>query len=900
MSYDDTLKKETLKTYYDILKKQKEAHDQFTQKLALFERNFKSIQTRIENNIQTTQNNAVAMQQKLKKNHDALEQSFLQKVSAFHAEKEKHLTQLNTQIAEISDAYEKKKTLKHLQEQKLDSDYEFQLKEITQARVQDIESLEKKHEQAEKIYQKQIKQLDVDTEETLQALRKKFDNDNLEYTKNHEMIKSKVQEKIIENEENLSTYEHQFEEALTALENAFKKAIEPIEKQIRVIEQNHNDTINKINKEHQALVDKKEKYRKEAEKINDMSKANLHLKEIRQLHKTNEEAVRQVKAALDKALDPILKNKQEVMLEYDNRSMTLKQEGLDKITAFLNAIQVAKTEEMLETDELNHTFNLAHLMFEQQKESTRLDHIIQAANFKQSKDEQTLINEHQQAIMLPKQDIEVLHAKHFLDKEKNSITKAAQVAKANVEKSKLLAQETHQYSCQKIEYEEARLQALLSFDHAMLDLNHERAQVDQTVLLENVFVKHYYKQSQNYTALKTVHLPTHQHAIENEMQIRTEQNTKYYKAMINRAERDHQTMCEHIETVYLKESQPIEAIIQTIEAQEKDAEAALKQKHADELKTMKLAVKNQAKDKNDTRVQTKQLELLKEVHQEQLNQHAFYYKTKLKPYLELLKHLQHTRVQSLEETETLLHHITDQYQLLIDTAIQQEKHLKHMIQTTQNNIQHSSDLFQTFQYQRLEDTMNATEQLHQTRFNTMFRTQKDLEKKLSDQLAKLERGFHEITQQYNLRVQAIKDRNYRQLEKIKQTSIDQQRKLEENYQEEIRRTELYINKLSRQHDNKMKELKREIDAIKQDAFSKKDASERYLQKETERLEEALIQERDRKDRLKKEAIDNHKKRILDLVIEIESDAMHVLYASQIKQIKDYILQRITLIELINP
>ncbi len=900
MSEDEKLKNKTIKAYYDVLKTHAESEAQFTQKLALFERNLKKIQAHSNDNIKVHLANQTIALDNLKKDHESLDHNFAQHLKSHQVQKDKSLESLNTQIKEVEEAHEKKRTLKHLQEQKLDSDYEFKLKEIAQTRVQEIETLEKTVVQANKTYDKNMKQLSVETEQKLESLRKKFHDDNLEYTKNHEMIKSKVQEKIIENENKLSAYEHQLEEALTALEKAFKKAIDPIEKQMQAIEQKHQATLDKMTKAHQAIVDKKEKYRKEAEKINDMHKANVHLKEIRQHHKTHEEDLRQTNARFEVELEPILKSKQEVMLEYDNRSLALKQQGLDKITTYLNHIQVAKTEEMLETDELNHAFNLAHLMFEQNKESTRLDDTIQAANFKQNKEEQLLTTEYQQAIMLPKQDIEALHAKHHLDKEKNTITKAAEVAKANRDKAKALAHETYRHAIQKVDYETARLKALLTFDHEMLKLNHERLSVDQLVDLENMLVKHYFKQSQNYTALKTVHLVTHRPTIETEIKNRTKNNIKYYQTLIEQAEKDHQIMCQHIDDVYQLESQPYNTIIEKIKAEQNDALAALKAKQLEETQTMKTALKTQPKDRNEMRLHTKQLELLKEVHQEQLNHQEQHYKNTLKPYQQLLQHLQQTRVQSLEETETLLHHVTDQYQLLIDTALAQEKQVIQMVDTTQTNIQHSADLFQTFQYQRQEDTVDATQQFHQSRYNTLYRLQKESEKKRADQHAKLDRGFHTLTQQYNQKIQNIKDENYRQLEKIKQTSIDQLRKIEENYHEEIRRTELYISKLTRQHDNKMKELSREIDTIKQDCFSKKEASERYLEKETERLEEALIQERDRKDRLKKETIDNHKKRMLDLVIEIESDPMHVLMATQIRDLKDYILQRKTLIQLINP
>ncbi len=899
MSYDEKLKNKTIKAYYDVLKTHAESEAQFTQKLALFERNLKKIHAHSNDNIKVHYANQAIALNTLKKDHETLDLNFEHKVNAYQAQKEHSLESLNAQIKEIEEAYEKKRTLKHLQEQKLDSDYAFKLKEIAQSRVQENETLDKTVVQANKTYEKNTKQLTVETEQKLESLRKKFHDDNLEYSKNHEMIKSKVQEQIIENESKLSAYEHQLEEALTALEKAFKKAIDPIDKQIQAIEQEQQTTLDKITQAHQAIVDKKEKYRKEAEKINDANKANLHLKEIRQHHKTYEEDVRQNNARFEAKLEPILKSKQEVMLEYDNRSLALKQEGLDIITTYLNHIQVAKTEEMLETDELNHTFNLAHLMFEQNKESTRLDDTIQAANFRQHKEEQLLKTEYQQAIMLPKQDIEALHAKNHLDKEKNALTKAAEVAKANRDKAKALVHETYRNAIQKVDYETARLKAILAFDHEMLELNHDRLSVNQLVDLENILVKHYFKQSQNYTALKTVHLATHRPTIEIEIKNRTKINIEYYQTLIAQARKDHQAMCQHIDDVYHLESQPYEAIIATIQDQQNDMLKALKTKQSEATQTMQTAIKTQPKDRNEMRLHAKQLELLKEVHQEQLNQLEQQSKNTVKPYQQLLQHLQHTRVQSLEETETLLHHITDQYQLLIDTAIAQEKQVIKMFETTQNNLQHSADLFQTFQYQRQEDTLDATQQFHQSRHNTLFKLQKESEKKLAEQNAKLERGFHTITQQYNQKIQSIKDENYRQLEKIKQTSIDQLRKIEENFHEEIRRTELYISKLTRQHDNKMKELSREIDTIKHDCFSKKEASERYLEKETERLEEALIQERDRKDRLKKETIDSHKKRMLDLVIEIESDPMHVLMATQMRDLKDYILQRKTLIQLIN-
>jgi len=877
----------TIEAYLDVVKERLEKAEVFKEKYSLFKRNSERIDVSVKLNLETDHKNRTALSKQLHINHETLNKAFEQKKADFsHALsllEENHKYDLK----QVEETLENRKNLNNLKHEKLLSDYNYQIKDIAEIKLKQEQRIEIDIEEVMKKFNAQQKELEKELEQQQEKLAANLEKENTSYTQNHENLKDKVKEKLAATEAKLKDYETKFIEAVKSLEDAYKEAIKPINQEVEELEAVRDKEIKKLKKDFESELNKKKKYRKEAEKINDQTRANIITKEIKQIQKDYTQALEAKEHEHNMQLSPAYESKNKLIKDYQSQFYQLKKEGIQKITMFLNSKQVAKTEEMIETDEVNHTFNIARASYKQKKQAIKLDGQIQTINFNQTKDETILNLDYEKNQLTPNSDLQELNAKYTLDKEKNELQKAMKVAQSVYKKDLNILKANHRLKQEQNKLETARLFEMVAFDHAKTDLDHEKNLVSKDDRVEQMMLDHYYTHAKNYTALKTKHIENNQSVINKEISNRIKQNIKIHQQMLAQAKKDHETMIDTIESTYRKELLPYQETADKLAKEKETSIEDLKKSHQKTLDAKKETLK-QTTDKLEKRKHQKALETLLDEQKDALNQLTLSYEKKLEPQNMMINQIKKYRIQSIEEAETLLNHITDQINHMINTMKQLGEKEKETYQAVYYEIKHRADLFQTFQLQRKEDMSVSSHDYLQIEHTRLKEKEKSLERKLTQNINALERNYAQEKKETEDYIEALKENYQKDLETINQAKTDDAEAIKTTYDEEKRRIDLYLLKLKRQYDTNLKKLLKDAENDKANRFDEKSQSEAALQQEITRLNQALEEEKRQKETRKKEIVETYQKQVDALLVMLKKDAIKPLTDKDIPSLRNYI------------
>jgi|GEM_PF-5761234 len=893
MDNQESLKKKTLELYLNVVKKRSENHDILEKKRALFDRNESRIESHLKNNIETNQKNKEKLITFIKSKHEALDETYNQKKADFsHAKKLLEET-LKQEIKTIEETLENKKHLNTLKQEKLETDYDYKIKSLHENTLKKEATLENSIDEVNNKFNTQQTTLNEELDDHLANLEAALEKDNTVYTQNHESIKHKMAEKIKATQSKLDEYKVKFKEAIEALDASYKEAVKPITEEIAELEAVRDKEIRKLNREFETLINKKKKYKKEAEKINEHGKASALGKEIKQLQKDHDVALSDKKAEHKVQLEPAYKTKQDLDNDYQNKYFNLKQEGIKKITMFLNSLQVTKTEEMIETDEVNHTFNIARANYKQKKTSIRLDSKIQAINFTQAKDEALVELDYEKQSLSPHQDLKSLQAKFVLDEASNELDKAIKVAQLTYQKDLDTLKANHQLALAENAYHMNRLEALLIYGHENLDLSYVKTLTQKEATLEQMMSGHYYHHAKNYTALKTIQVEQHQSSIHTEIDTRLKENIKHYTSMIEQAQSDHELMINKIETTYHNELGPYQQAFDELALVREEALKTLKEKHEETIKTLKETIKQET-DKQQKRVHQKTLETATEKYKETLDNFQKETEEALNPYRAIIKRIKQFRIQSIEEAETLLNHISDQLTHMIDEAKALAQKEKDTYEDVYYKIKHSADLFQTFQLQRKEDTVTASENYLTQQHALIHRKEKALESKLTKVLNQFDKVFAKEKRETSEYLEALEVNYQKDMDQLLQAQLSTYESLKADYEEDKRRTESYLAKLKRVADQNLKKISKDAEDEKTTCFNEKSDSEEALEKEISRLNQALEDEKKKKEARKKAIVDEYQKHVDKMIDRLKEDAKDRLTVQTVDDLEAYIMGNISI------
>jgi hypothetical protein len=891
MDNENRLKDRLDRAYKKVVEEVLKSEDQLDAKHKLYQSNTKRIDTSLTNKLKTFDESITQLHADYKLIHSDLEKAHKQDIVKLDKQEKETTKIYEKDLKELDQELESKRTLNTLKEEKIDNDYKITLDSIKQDYNKKQKALDKEIDKANKnFYEKQL-QLEKETD------IKKTTQTTINEEKNKELSLSidKVNESAIKEtqsiEKKIKEFEIAFSKSIKEALKAYKEALKPIDLELETLLKNHETDLSEINTYYDNEINKKTKYQKEKEKIADHTAANDYAKEIKKLQKTLKETIDNKKEQYKQAKIPIDKQKEDTIKHHQDTLFNLKKDGIEKIYLYLNSLHVVKTKQLIDINTINIKLLEQQAEFDYKMDSVQIDHDIQMINYNQTQEEARLYYENFTERLKPTQTIDEESAKKTFNEQLNELTKSRNYIKEVHKKDVKLRKLQHALTLHQIDYEKDRLSHMFTFDKRALQIDKNNHFVTKDNDKENFLIKHYYIYTKNYIALKSDGMLVYKPSVEKEVENRKNLEITRYEKMMKQAEKDHEIIMNNIEEIYKHEIKIYEEAYKEIEQTHKETIIQLAKHHQEELQKDKdtIDLLDPKADKGLIKKQLKAFDYKKNEFKEIMDEKKVELEEKLAIYQKMIDQIKGYRLHSSEEADTLLNHIKDQLSDAINHVKQQAADEIERYNKLYFEIKHSSDLFETFQRQREEDTLTEAGEYLKVRQAKENETKATYKEMLNESLDSIKNTFKAYEEEnHNDQNETIENckKAIEQIETIKEENL---KNLIDQFNHEKRRLEGLIAKLTKNYDQQLKQLTNEKDKEKALCFKRKDEAENLL-KETlsirQKEKNAYINEREH---LKIKDLNRYKEFQNQILKGLEVDAINRLNEDQVQDIKDYLL-----------
>ena len=187
------------------------------------------------------------------------------------------------------------------------------------------------------------------------------------------------------------------------------------------------------------------------------------------------------------------------------------------------------------------------------------------------------------------------------------------------------------------------------------------------------------------------------------------------------------------------------------------------------------------------------------------------------------------KLQSIEEAETLLMHVRDQVHGAmrdLEKAAEKEKALFNHVHF---EIKHSADLFNTFQLQRREETLDKATRYHDRRAATENNKIDRLTRDTEARRARIESETVAAIEKIDRALQRLQEETETQVGKLREREKDNAAQIDRSAGEDTRKLKAKIERIDEKHEKRLSELSDTKKKEKDACFKRKSQTEEDLE-----------------------------------------------------------------------
>ncbi len=790
-----------------------------------------------------------------------------------------------------NDTLENKRELDTLKREKTRNDYDFKVKKANEDKQKTAKEADKAIEDAITAHNDYMAEL-IDDINARHEENDKVETDATNtFDETHQQIEATRQRRLNQLADDKSAYIESVRASIKALEKSYDEEKQPILEEIKTMETEFQREIDDIAAEYDRQIAKQENYKKESEKINDSDNVGFHEKKIKELKKQKQQSVEQKKNEREGTINPEKDKLNELTKSYEEKLYQTKETGAQKINDLLKQYDLIQDEQNIAIDEANTELNKALALHQKNRQNIEIDRHLQTVNIDHTLEEARAQNEHKSAMAAPAQERTENDAAYEQNVAYVELTQAKEFAESDHKKAMDTIKADYDYAQDSLSLTAKRLSVLNRFDISHIDIERRRRSNKLDFDHENMLVSHYYAQSENYSAYKSEPFYDRKQFVEQEINARLKQKTDMYNALLENAEKDHAKMVEKIEETFENEKAIYERPYESMREKHQRTidELVARQTEARNKILEKIGSLNMSKHKKEIARLRKDLNIMKHEHEETLQKTKSDLKNKRQIHLDMIEKLKKAKDQSIEESQTLLYHYTDQINAAIETAKTHAQNELDAFLDTYYEIKHRSQLFKTFQRTRKQKTIDAANHYHKTRNQRLNDELSESKESMNKQLDAIDNEEAKRKQQHDALIQSINQTHEQTLETIekrKASSLEYYKKL---YEDEKSRLDNYEEKLRRKHSETMRNLKTDFNAKKEKGFADKETNEKNYHDEINRLDDELETEKRRKTQNRKRKYASMDEAIDTLLGWIHESPIENMASSHIENVEPVIL-----------
>ncbi len=839
MNKEDKVKALLTSRYETVVKAHFEALDTWKAKRQLYTKINTHIDKHLKDALAQHQDNETTMQTFYKQAKQKVKKVLQTHLKDILEERETQAIIKNNQEQAVLNTFESKDATHNLKAQKINANFDYAVKEATKTLQNTENESDQAIEDAIADHNKHMETLLAETNALYEDIAPIETKAHETFDEHHQKVEQERDTQLKQVDKTIKTYIKEAKEGLKSLKTAYKKECEPIDQDIKQLKADHEANIKALESEYQAQKNKLENYKKEAEKINDTSQTNQYEKQLKALKKGHQSTLKEKRIEHEQMLSPEYDKRKEKEKAYTNKVETFKHNTIDKLTEYLNDIERTHHESQIALEEGNTELNLTLAKYKHKKNAINIDYEIQNINYDHTLNEKKAIAEHEKAIAKPYRDQTENDARLQRDSENTELKTLQGIAEAKKKRDLDKNNAQADYEEATLDILERRMQYLYEFDIDNLDHHKHATIIERDLKAQKVLSDHYTHHSKNYAALSSEHLDAYHPYIKKDINNRLNLQLEMYKNMLQTVENNHKNIIKDIETAFEQEAKLYQQPLESLKAEHEQTLSELKAKHDQELNGLEKQLEK-ATNKKQKEGLRKDLRNLKEKLSAQLEETARKLEKKRFIYSDMLQTITENKAQSIEEAETLLYHSTDQINLAMDEANQQARDELDEFESRSLEIKKRSGLFYTFQGNRKKDTIQSADDYAQTRHQRLENLKQKNKDTLEAHLINTDKEQEKIKSSLKdklYHINATYDKTVAQLEKTKEERMQQHL---DDHGEETNRLTLYKNKLKRNHDNTMRNLKEQSENKRQERFNDKDRNDATYENTVARLNKELL------------------------------------------------------------
>ncbi len=884
------LKEALMKNYEKVIEARLESDEALRHKTKLFQTNAKTIQGSLKTKLDAFSERLKTEETIYNEDKKTLKLN-LQKTKSELKKKEKTIQNKTTKdLTAIEDDYEKKQSLNTLKEQKIESDYQARLDRIAKKMQERQIALDKSIESSTQTFYDQTVQLEKETDTQNAKLENTINQKNSDYSSKIDQVNAATKKVLDASEQTKTAQIDAFKKALKKLMTEYKEVVKPAEEELKKLQTTQAKARQKIVDGFDETIAKILKYKKEKEKLKESSEVNRYTKELKAHRKEKDEALNELDAEHTLQREPYETKLQAIIDDYKKQAYALKETHIQAILETLITTKKHKTQDMIKTNEVNIERLIEEARFNHAQTTLKIDYDIQLINFNQTLEEARLAYDRQSAILKPETQKLNDEQKRQYNQNKNDLTTKRQTEKAEFDVNGDTRKIDQKIDLENVDYELKKHDYHYTYDKIARDIEFEKQKITNDFAKETILVGHYYHNAKNYTALKNdeimTYKPSHEKAIEHE---RTNQ-IKQYNTMLAQAEKDHDRMVGHIDDTFELEIAIYQEAIDRVEKHHNTTIKDLMAKQALERnKDLSLIESLDAKkDKARIKRLKRDLNTKQEHHDETIALKKRELEQKRQLYQHMIEQTKSFKMHSTEEAETLLIHIKDQIHDAIERVERNAQQAINTFDTLYYEVKHNANLFNIFQLQRQDDTLDQATHYKAARIKSQQELLAHHKQQLNEQLSAIKKAFDSMIESYKKERDERTKSHESKIEIIKKVHQENAEHIDELYENDAKKLNQQIQRLQKDYDQRLKTLTQDKKSEKEACFEKKDEAEKAHETILKRREDEAQNYQAERERMLEEDITRLTKHKDALLASIEQEPLKHLTEQDLKHIEAYL------------
>ncbi len=794
----------------------------------------------LDANIDTYRQNLEQIEKEHAKQAKAIDETFDKKRKGLEKADETINRRHAERLAEIEEVFEQKRSHCTLKDEKTQVVYERAIKAAEEDTL-------RKQTDAESMVDEAIERHNANITELMRENNIKHAvNDNrlqlarVEYDVAHAKLEKDIESKLEAIKQERSQLESDYKTQVADLEKTRRRTLAPHDEGIRKLKSEHKAERERLESELEEATNKQRSYKKEAEKLGDQQTIDRVEKKLKEIRRDHRDKKRSCSERQNQELEEKKHQRDEAVKQIDDQLLELKAAFLQSLSELLKRKHHLETENFIQLDETNTAFNLADSRHRKDRRVLELENDVQTLNINRALEEAREENDYLTKRSKPEGDLEINEAwlQHKLDETDHQRT--LEVARAKRSRDETEATITRDLRLKENDIARRRLQHKRSYDLEHLEIQKALRIYNQDYENEQTILDHFLKYAKNHNALKNEYANAHRPDFDAESDQRTQLRIERFEAMQEDARRQHENIVARIETISARERNLHLRAYEEVQTASDASLERLKEQHETTARQdmARLESLHPRRDRRRIARIRKENEEREASRQRAYEERKRELRERIRLHEDMLKSIDEKRRQSLEEAKTLLNHALDELDNLIADARRQAEEEKQRLQRGFEEIKRRASLFNSFQKDRREETLQQAKTYLNARIHRMKNRKSRLDNRHQTQLDALETEWQAYSSDVDKRTREMEAQYQQALEDLESEHQKRQSQLKEAHEEESRRLRRYMEHLGEKHDTALEEIKERTEQEITRYFEEKSRLEREYEAESDRLEKA--------------------------------------------------------------